>query len=506
MMNKPRCWMASTHWKVFLGVGLLAVAASSADAALVNKYTFNDGTADDSVSGADGTLVDNTGIAQFVGGMLDLSANNGAGSNQDFSLPTTVGAYVNLPNNVFTQAVNNGTFGAVTLEVWFKVQQSREWAEVYSFGRSTAGEDIAGGAGDQDYVALIPHSGGGFNDYRAVTHSSAGAEGALIASPTPAPVNVMQHAVLVLDQNDTGGGTNLNGTAKLYVNNGAAISVGIEPFIDQMDDINNWIGRSQWPDQLFDGSIDELRIYDHALSAAEVTTSFTTGPDPAPLPKLIVNRATGAVSLSNASGSGIVIKGYSITSAAGSLNPATWTSIDAGNAFDSDGTWTAQSSTSSNLTESVTGGVQDGGTLAGGASRGVGTPWVKTPIEDLVFNFTLGNNQTGLGVVEYTGTAISRGDLNADGNVDAADWALFLPNAYTNISGETTIGAYRKGDLDGDKDNDYADFLLFKADFIAGSGAAAWTALVGAVPEPSTAVLFALSMCGLFGRGMRRSA
>jgi hypothetical protein len=218
---------------------------------------------------------------------------------------------------------------------------------------------------------------------------------------------------------------------------------------------------------------------------------------------LIVNRATGAVSLSNPSGSGIVLKGYSITSAAGSLNPATWTSIDAGNTFDDNGTWTTQSLTSANITESVTGGVTDGGTLAGGASRGVGTPWVKTPFEDLAFGFTLGDNTTGLGLVEYTGTPYSRGDLNADGNVDAADWALFLPNAYTNISGETTIGAYRKGDLDGDKDNDYADFLLFKADFIAGSGEGAWLAL-GAVPEPSTAVLLGLSMIGLLGRGKRR--
>ena len=67
----------------------------------------------------------------------------------------------------------------------------------------------------------------------------------------------------------------------------------------------------------------------------------------------------------NASGSDIQLKGYSVTSAAGALNSATWTSIDAGNMFDNNGTWTAQSATSMNLTESVTGGTLDGGTLAG---------------------------------------------------------------------------------------------------------------------------------------------
>ena len=82
--------------------------------------------------------------------------------------------------------------------------------------------------------------------------------------------------------------------------------------------------------------------------------------------------------------------------------------------------------------------------------------------------------------MEYTGNdglPIGRSDFNGDGTVNAADWAMFVPNAYTNISGETRVGAFRKGDTDGDFDNDLRDYQNFKRDFMALNGAAAFAAL-----------------------------
>lgn len=505
-MRKSWNMIPGNWWGPLVVACSVAVCASVANAALVNKYTFNDGTVHDSVSGQDGVLVDNTHIAHFTGGVIDLTANT-TGSDQNFSNPLTVGAFVDLPNGVITNAVNNGAFGQMSLEIWFKVQENRNWAEVYSFGSSDGNtENSSAGAGSANYIALIPQSdpGAGVHDFRGVTHSDAGAESKAIGSPTPLSVNVTHHVVFTFNQLDSNGGTNPNGTARLYLDNGPAVAIGIEPFIDTMIDNNNWLGRSQWPDSLFDGSIDEFRIYDNAMTASEVATSFAAGPEPAILPKLVVNRNTGAVQLTNASGSSIQLKGYSITSAAGSLNPATWTSIDAGNVFDPNGTWTAQSSTSTNLTESVTGGTLDGGTLAATSASGIGTPWLRTPFEDLAFNFTLGDNSTGSGIVEYTGTARARSDLNGDGVVNAADWSQFLPNAYTSLSGQTQVGAYLKGDLDGDLDNDYRDFLLFKSDYIAVNGAAAFAALIAAVPEPTSLLLAAVAFTSLCGARRRK--
>ena len=45
------------------------------------------------------------------------------------------------------------------------------------------------------------------------------------------------------------------------------------------NDINVWLGRSQWPDPYFNGQLDEFRIYSGVLSDASVAASFANGPD-----------------------------------------------------------------------------------------------------------------------------------------------------------------------------------------------------------------------------------
>ncbi|HEX2476450.1 MAG TPA: LamG-like jellyroll fold domain-containing protein [Lacipirellulaceae bacterium] len=501
-MNRDGCFSLKSLWARVCAVGVAALLASPAFAALTNKYTFNDNTANDSIGGQHGTVVDRTGISRFVGGTFDMTGNNGAGSNQDFvNNPNAVGAFIDLPNGIISSAVNNGDFGEVSLEIWLTTQQNRNWAEAYSFGVSVGGENMAN-EGDT-YVALIPQSGIATPDFRATTRDgTVDQEVPLIGSASPLPAGVKHHVVYALNHNDTTAGP--NGTGRLYLNGTEVGNAQIATFLDTINDVNNWLGRSQWPDPLYDGTIDEFRIYSHALDQSEVTASFNTGPEPSPTPTLVVDRSTGAISVANQTTVGIQLKGYSIMSAAGSLNPATWTSIDADNTFDTNGTWTAQSSTSTNLRESVTGGTLDGGSLAIGGSRSIGTPWLRTPFEDLVFEFTLGDNTTGFGVVQYGGTAALRSDLNGDGQINVADWTIFYTNGYTNLSSETLVGAYRRGDLDGDRDNDIFDYRLFKADYTAANGAAAFAALEGAVPEPSTMALLAIGLVSIFRRRIAR--
>jgi hypothetical protein len=168
-----------------------------------------------------------------------------------------------------------------------------------------------------------------------------------------------------------------DGSITLYVNNGAAAKAPIPAgmFLDFINDNNNWLGRAQWGDPLFDGLIDEFRVYDVALTAEEVAESFAAGPQ-------------------------------------------------------------------------------------------------------------------------------SRSDLNNDGLVTVADWALFLPNSSKTFAADPDFTAYLKGDLDGDKDNDYADFKLFKADYIDANGEAAFASL-GVVPEPASAILGSLGAA--FALGCRRT-
>ncbi|MBX3426588.1 MAG: LamG domain-containing protein [Pirellulales bacterium] len=470
-----------------LGAALFALIFSpAADAALRNQWTFN-GNANDSVGGQNATIVDNTGISMFTGGELDLRANNGAGSGQDFSQPATVGAYVDLPNHVFTDAVLFGEFGQATLEGWFTVDTHRDWARLWDIGTSSGGEDISNG-GTGPYTIFTPQRGDSWERPAASTRQG-GESFVMSATPNPIPVNVKQHVVVTFDQFDTSAGE--NGTLKLYLNNGTPIvgPIATGMALEQMNDVNVWLGRAQYPDPLFDGLIDEFRIYDHALSSGEVSTSFTTGPVPVPLPVLRVDRATGAMSLVNPASTAFNLTGYSIGSASGGLVPGSWNSVDAGNVFDNNGTWTPSSSTQTLIAESVTGGTLDGGTLAGGASVSIGNAWLRTPVSsDLTFSFTLNGGPNGAGVVEYVGSAPARSDLNGDGALTPADWAIFTANHRTNLAGNLPAVAYSKGDLNGTLTNDYADFQLFKADYIAANGEAAFAALTS-VPEPASLAL-----------------
>jgi hypothetical protein len=499
LMNSVGLSPKSAACRLLLAAGALATLAAPINAATPkHKYTFNNGNAFDSIGGLNGEVIDNTGISSYTGGALDLTQNNNANSNQDFNNPATVGAYVDLPNGVFTGAVNSGAFGAVTLEIWATPQENRNWARLVDFGTSEGGEDFSTGGNGQEYVIMVPQRDG-IGQAGASAHSAGNAENFAYAG-FPLPVGVKSHMVAVYDQSLATGITPEfpDGSVTLYVNNGPAVKAAIPAgmLLDFINDNNNWLGRAQWGDPLFDGLIDEFRIYDTALSAAEVAASFTAGPEPAPLPVLTVNRDTGVISLANQSGGGINVKGYSITSAGAALNSTAWTSIDAGS-FDPDGTWTASVKSDTNIAEAVTSGGATGGTIAANGAASIGAAWRKTPVQDLAFTFTLGDGSTGAGQIQYTGTAPARSDFNGDGLVNAADWAMFVPNSFTAFAADPAVTAYLKGDLDGDKDNDYADFKLFKADFIAASGEAAFAALGAPVPEPATIALGGLASLAL---------
>ena len=58
--------------------------------------------------------------------------------------------------------------------------------------------------------------------------------------------------------------------------------VAVNDELSQLDDVNCWIGRSQFSaDTGLSASIDEFRIYDVALTTEQVALSFASGPEPA---------------------------------------------------------------------------------------------------------------------------------------------------------------------------------------------------------------------------------
>jgi hypothetical protein len=215
-----------------------------------------------------------------------------------------------------------------------------------------------------------------------------------------------------------------------------------------------------------------------------------------------INRATGNITLTNNGAAPISIKGVSITSSGGGLNPANWSSIannydePPGNgSVDPDDPWTIVSATPTNLSEAEQSG-GNGGTLAVGQSINLGNAWVKSRIEDVFLQLELPGGSLVSATVAYSGTPFNRSDLNTDGMVNASDWPLFYPNLLANLSSLSAVGRALAGDLDGDGDNDVNDFSLFKTDFDAANGAGAFQAMLAGVPEPSAILLLVLGGLG----------
>jgi hypothetical protein len=266
------------------------LGASSAQAALTHRYSFNDGTANDSIGSSHGTLVGTNG--SISGGQLVL-ANTGQGSEN----PGPAGAYLDLPNGLISSSA--ATSGAVTVEMWITMQAHNNWAAAFSAGTSINNENTSNCCNDdQPYIQIIPRSGDGGqgNDVRVTSNSYGGPEGWVddlgAANGTELAIGQQEHLVSVFDQSGGQPGTitvyrngALMGTAAIAAN------LNLKTFLradNSGGDVNVWLGRSQWPDTLAIANYDEVRIYNSALSAAEAQANFQLGPNVIPEPATLV--------------------------------------------------------------------------------------------------------------------------------------------------------------------------------------------------------------------------
>lgn len=271
---------------LLIGTCVVALYATTASAALVHRYSF-DGNANDSVGTAHGVVMGNT--ASYAGGqiILDNPDNVGSAAFNNNTVPAT-GAFVDFPNRLVSKAAAADQYGAASVELWVTMDTNRNWSALFSAGiSSSAIEGNSDGGNDHfPYVQIVPQSGAAGNDFRVITNGVAGGEG-VVDPPedgTALESGVEEHVIAVFDQ--SGG---LPGTVTVY-RNGALY--GSSPMANNLDlaamatafpvttlaDINVWLGRSQWPDSLLDASVNELRIYSHALSPQEALQSNNAGP------------------------------------------------------------------------------------------------------------------------------------------------------------------------------------------------------------------------------------
>jgi hypothetical protein len=229
--------------------------------ALRNRYSFagTGTTVTDSVGTAHGTAVNAT-----LGDTGTLTLSGG-----DTSSPP----YVNLPNGLISSLTN------ATFELWVTwnhtASTGRNWQRIFDFGTSgTENMQTNATFATMTYLFLTPLAGTTPMGLRGTFSTTGTTSETSVGTATPLANGTVQHLALVID--DAGN------EMSLYLNGALQQATAFPGALSEISDVNNWLGRSQWTgDYEFAGVFDEFRIYEAALSAAQIATSRSAGANPA---------------------------------------------------------------------------------------------------------------------------------------------------------------------------------------------------------------------------------
>lgn len=235
----------------------------------VHRYPFNVAVgAADVIGGADGTVYgDVVFLDERAHFNNDGSQNsNGAGLFPDPEDPDKAppGAYIDLPNGIISALGTQATF-----EAWVEWNGPLEssWQRIFDFGISNDGENLSTGAANSTYIFATPRSGA--NTLRFGYRDG------------PTTIERFLDDASLLDDNSyhiVGTWNEDMSTARLFVN---GIQIGEDTAthikLADLNDVNNWLGRAQWPDPMLSASYLEFRIYNYALSRDEVFANYNLG-------------------------------------------------------------------------------------------------------------------------------------------------------------------------------------------------------------------------------------
>lgn len=229
--------------------------------------------------------------------------------------------------------------------------------------------------------------------------------------------------------------------------------------------------------------------------------------------ELVVDRDTGSISLNNTGTTAASIQSISLSSAFGAISPSDLTPVTGNHDSNGDGevdgnnAWSISSATNELFMEATTG---DAGHLAPVSELvySAADGWLRSPVEDLTATVLLANGTIVNAQVTYTGNggvAFASGDLDFDGDIDRNDFVVLASQLHTDLTGLSQAQAYAGGDLTGDGVSNYDDFVAFKTTYISLHGEGAFASLLASVPEPTTAVLTVLGVCGTFSARRRHN-
>ena len=207
---------------------------------LVAHYEFESNTDDSSGNSNDASA---TGSPAFVTGALGQAV------------------YLDGSNDFVTLPAGVADSSDITVATWVYWNGGDGWQRIFDFGNNTT-----------EYMFLTPSTGGSDELKFSITTSSNGGEQRIATSPLSTAQ--WTHVAVTL-QDDV---------ATLYVDSspvGSNSAVTIDP--NDFSPANNYIGDSQWSsDPLFNGRIDDFRIYNYALTAPAIAALASGTPDTDP--------------------------------------------------------------------------------------------------------------------------------------------------------------------------------------------------------------------------------
>jgi hypothetical protein len=233
-------------------------AAGTTDPSIVVWYKLDDTAGSTMAADSSGNARNGT-VTAAGSGMVAFSTTHqvGTGALNITSSNNVNGGFVSLPASLNAM----GATTAITIASWVNITTDRAWARVWDFNNSsTTGYMFLTAYG----MAAMPHS------VRFAITMAGNAGEQMISGPMRLSTGAWHHIAVVL-------GTGSTYTGTLYVD---GVSVGTNTAMTLRpsnlgNTANNWIGRSAFTqDPYFHGLVDDFRVYNRELTAAEITALY----------------------------------------------------------------------------------------------------------------------------------------------------------------------------------------------------------------------------------------